>query len=205
MMNSHFGIDKCIQRAKGSVYWPNISEDIKFIVNKCEKCLANCRLNQKEPYIPIDIPIVAWKTIATDLFIFNEKTYILVVDLFSRFPVIRQLSGESTKLVLDALKGIFSDFGIPETIISGNGPCYKSQELNVFCGRFDVKHVTSSAYNHQANAIAERSVQTVKHLMTKNPNDTWLALLILKSTPMGFTGVPLSFCATEDSEPICLL
>ena len=106
-----------------------------------------------------------------------------MVDLFSRFPVIRQLSGESTKLVLNALKSIFSDFGIPETIISDNGPCYNSQEFNIFCGRFDIKHVTGSAYNHQANAIAKRSIQTVKHLMTKNPNDTWLAL-ILKSIPI---------------------
>ena len=44
--DSHLGIDKCIQQAKGSLYWPNISEDIKSIVNKCEKCLANCRHNQ---------------------------------------------------------------------------------------------------------------------------------------------------------------
>ena len=57
--DSHLGIDKCIQWAKGSIYWPNITEDIKSIVYKCEKCLADCRHNQKEPYIPIDIPIVA--------------------------------------------------------------------------------------------------------------------------------------------------
>ena len=87
--DSHLGIDKCIQRAEGSVYWPNILEDIKSVVNKCEKCLANCGHNQKEPYIPFDIPIVAWKTVATDLFVFQDKTYLVVVDLFSRFPVIR--------------------------------------------------------------------------------------------------------------------
>ena len=102
---------------------------------------------------------------------------------YAGLSVVRQLSGESTKLVLDALMGIFSDFRIPE-IISDNGLCYKSQEFDVFCSRFDIKHVTGSAYSHQANAIAERSIQTVKHLMTKNPNDTWLALLILKSTPI---------------------
>ena len=80
--DSHLGIDKCIQCAKGSIYWPSITEDIKSIVNKCEKCLANCRCNQKEPFIPIDIPIVAWKTVATDLFILNDKTYILVILIF---------------------------------------------------------------------------------------------------------------------------
>ena len=101
--DSHLGIVKCIQWAKGSIYWPNITEDIKSIVNKCEKCLVNSRCNQKEPYIPIDIPIIAWKTIATDLFMFQDKIYMVAVDLFSRFPVVRQLHGESTKLVLNAL------------------------------------------------------------------------------------------------------
>ena len=94
--DSHLSTDKCIQWAKGCVYWPNIVDDIKSVVQKCERCLMNCRRNQKESNIPIEIPIVAWKVLATDLFVFNDKTYILVVDLFSRFPVIRKLAGEST-------------------------------------------------------------------------------------------------------------
>ena len=97
-----------------------IFQKTKSIVHKCEKCLVNCRHNQKEPNLPIEIPVIAWKTMTTDLFVFNDKTYILVIDLFSHFPVIRKLAGESTHLVLDAIKNIFSDFGIPEAIISDN-------------------------------------------------------------------------------------
>ena len=184
------GIDKCIQCAKGSIYWPNITEDIKSIINKCEKCLAHCRCNQKESYIPIDIPIVAWKTIATDLFVFQDKTYILIIDLFSRFPVVRQLCGESMKLVLNALKDVFSNFGIPETIVSDNGPCYKSQEFNNFCAKFEINHITGALYNHQANSIAEHMIQTIKQLMVKNQNNTWLAMLILKTPINGIDKSP---------------
>ena len=135
-------------------------------------------------YIPIDIPIIAWKTIATDLFVFQDKTYMVAEDLFSRFPVVRQLCRESTKLVLDALKDVFSDFGIPETIISDNGLCYKSQEFNSFCAWFEINHITGASYNHQAHSIVEHMIQTIEHLMVKNQNDTWLAMLILKSMPM---------------------
>ena len=87
-------------------------------------------------------------------------------------------------MVLDALKDVFSDFGIPETIISDNGPCYKIQEFNNFCTRFEINHIIGASYNCQANSIAERMIQTIKQLMVKNQNDTWLAMLILKSTPM---------------------
>ena len=178
--DSHLEIDKCIQCAKGSIYWPSITEDITSIVNKCEKCLAHCRCNQKEPYIPIDIPKVARKTITTDLFVFQDKTYILIIDLFSHFPVVRQLHGESTKVVLNALKDVFSNFGIPESITSDNGPCYKSQEFNTFCAKFEINHITGASYNQQANSIAEHMIQTIKQLMVKNQGNSWLALLILK-------------------------
>ena len=87
-------------------------------------------------------------------------------------------------MILGALKDVFSDFGIPETIVSDNGPCYKSQEFNNFCARFEINHITGASYNHQANAIAECMIQTIKQLMVKNQNDTWLGMLILKSTPM---------------------
>ena len=128
--------------------------------------------------IPFDIPIVAWKTVATDLFLFQDKTYMVVVDLFSHFLVVRQLHGENMKLVLNALKGIFSDFGIPKVIISDNGPCYKSEELHNICAKFDIVNQTGASCNHQANSITEHAIQTIKHLMIKNQNDAWLALLI---------------------------
>ena len=102
-----------------------------------------------------------------------RQTYILIIDLFSRFPVVRQLHGESTKLVLNTLKDVFSDFGISESIISNNGLCYKSQEFNTFCAKFEINHITGASYNHQANSIAERMIQTIKQLMVKNQNDSW--------------------------------
>ena len=57
--------------------------------------------------MPIEIPIIAWKMVATDLFVFNDKTYNLVIDLFSHFLVIGKLAGESTRVVLDTIKEIF--------------------------------------------------------------------------------------------------
>ena len=92
--------------------------------------------------------------------------------------------------MINAMKGVFSDFGTPQTIISDNGPCYKSHEFNNFCVRFDINHITGLLFNHQADSIAERMIQTIKHLMVKNQNDTWLAMSILKSTPI--TGIDKS-------------
>ena len=56
--------------------------------------------------------------------------------------------------------------------------------------RFEINHITGASYNHQASTIAECMIQTIKHLIVKNQNDMWLALLILKATPM--TGIDRS-------------
>ena len=155
--------------------------------------------------MPIDIQIVAWKTVTTDLFVFQDETYILIIDLFSHFSIVRQLCGESTKLVLYALKDVFSDFGIPESITSDSGPCYKSQEFNTFCAKFEINHITGASYNHQANSIAECMIETIKQLMVKNQGNTWLALLILKSTPMnGIDRSPAELLCNKTLEPTCL-
>ena len=69
-----------------------------------------------------------------------------------------------------------------QVIISDNGPCYKSEEFHTFCAKFDIVHQTGASY--KANSIAKGAIQTIKHLMIKNQNDTWLALPILKSTPI---------------------
>ena len=86
----------------------------------------------------------------------------VVIDIFSHFPVVSQLHGESMKLVLNALKDVFSDLGIPEVIISDNGPCYKSKEFHTFCAKFDIVHQTRASYNHQANSVAQHAIQTIK-------------------------------------------
>ena len=40
----------------------------------------------------------------------------------------------------------------------------------------------SSAYNHQSVRSVERMVQTVKQIMTRKPDNMWLAMLIFKAT-----------------------
>ena len=61
-------------------------------------------------YVLFDIPIIAWKTVASDLFVFNDKSYLMIIDLFSWFPVVRSLYNVTTKAILNCLKLVFSDW-----------------------------------------------------------------------------------------------
>ena len=52
-----------------------------------------------------------------DLFEHNTRQYVLIVDYFSKFPFIHKLHNLSTCTVINELKGLFSENGIPEVII----------------------------------------------------------------------------------------
>ena len=105
-----------------------------------------------------------------------------MVDYFSRYPEIHKLSTTTSQCIIEALKSIFSRFGIPETVISDNGPHYSSHEFTEFAKAYDFDHVTSSPLFAQSNGQAERTVQTVKRLHNEY-KDPHMALLTYRSTP----------------------
>ena len=59
----------------------------------------------------------------------DDHSFLLVVDMTSQLPVVRILNNETCRSVLNALKGIYCDFGLPKRILSDNGPCFKAEEF----------------------------------------------------------------------------
>ena len=104
------------------------------------------------------------------------KHYLVVVDYYSRWTEIRNLTQTTSSHVIKELKDVFSAHGIPDTIQSDNGPQFASQEFSRFSIVYGFVHTTSSPYLSQANEDAERAVQTAKSLMITP--DLSLALLV---------------------------
>ena len=69
------------------------------------------------------------------------------------------------------LNNIFRRFGLPEKIISDNGPCFSSDSFQTFCEQLDIGHITSSPHYHQSNGRAERAAATVKKILKKSKSD----------------------------------
>ena len=114
----HFGIDRTKLHARDSVYWPNINKDTECLVKTCDLCQEHSHRNNRDVILPREIPIQAWTTIQMDLFTLEGHTFLLVVDMTSRFSVVRILNTETTKSVLNALKGVYCNFGLPKDSIN---------------------------------------------------------------------------------------
>ncbi|VDI07841.1 Hypothetical predicted protein [Mytilus galloprovincialis] len=195
----HMGVEKCIRRARDVLFWPKMSLDISDMVLKCSVCLERRNSNAKEPLEPHKIPQYPWQVVATDLFYWNNADYIIIVDYYSLYLEVHKLHGTTSTTVINKLKGTFSRLGIPETVVSDNGPQYSSQEFSEFANKWDFKHVTSSPHYPQSNGLAEKTVQTVKNMFNKckkDGKDPYVALLEYRTTPLdiGYTPSQLLMC-----------
>ena len=84
-------------------------------------------------------------------------TYLIVVDYFSLFPEVIRLTTTTSSQIITSLKSLFGRYGIPEEVISDNGPQYISQEMKTFTDTYGFKHTTSIPYYPQGNGLAERT------------------------------------------------
>ena len=178
----HFGIDRTKLRAKDTVYWPEINGDIEALIKSCEFCQEHGCRNSKDLVLARELPMVPWTLIEMDVFTHNDHSYLLIVDVTSRFPVVRNLTRETTKAIVTSLKHIYADFGLPKRVLSNNRPCFKAREYQEFHAKLGVMVEYSSAYNHQSVGSVERMAQTMKQILSKNGDDAWLAMLIYKTT-----------------------
>ena len=70
--------------------------------------------------------------VGTDLFEWNQATFLVIVDYYSLFIEIARLNRLTADEVITQTKSIFAWHGIPETVISDNGAQYASEAYRLF-------------------------------------------------------------------------
>ena len=183
---SHQGIQGCIRRAKDTVYWPLMNQEITDYVNQCRVCNTYRPEQCKEPLMPHAVPDRPWAKVGADLFELQGQHYLLLVDYYSNFFELARLGSNTRAMcVIDAMRSQFARHGSPEVLVSDNGPQFACREFRTFTQLWDIEHVTSSPRYPQSNGQAERAIGTVKNLMKKaleDGSDVQLALQSFRNT-----------------------
>ena len=169
-----------------SVFWPGMTADITALISNCPVCQ---KFQSKQPPETLrnDLPTTQpWTSLTTDIFELNGKLYLIVVDCYSKFIVVRKVTDHSAEQTVAKFLEIFSEFGVPDELCSDKGTNHTSSLFLAFCKGLDIKLSFSSAHHHSGNP-AECSVQIVKNIMKKckYTNTNWrLGLLEYLCTPL---------------------
>ena len=169
-----------------SVFWPGMTADITALISNCHACQ---KFQSKQPPETLrnDLPTTQpWTSLATDIFELNGKSYLIVVDRYSKFIVVHKVTDHSAEQTIAKFLEIFSEFGVPDELCSDRGTNYTSSLFLAFCKGLDIKLSFSSTHHHSGNP-AEHSIQIVKKIMKKckYTNTNWrLGLLEYLYTPL---------------------
>ena len=120
----------------------------------------------------------------------NHTTWHISYDsrlLQLRFPVIRKVHHTTVGTITKILKQVFSEYGVPQTVMTDNGPPFSSKKFAAFANQYHFDHIMSSPCYLQSTGFIERMVQTAKQSMRKCAaarHDPSLAMLIYRATPL---------------------
>ncbi|GFS26633.1 endogenous retrovirus group K member 6 Pol protein [Elysia marginata] len=70
------------------------------------------------------------------------------------------------------LRSVFTTHGLPDTIVSDNGPTFTSQEFQDFMKYNNIHHIRAAPYHPSSNGLAERAVETYKSSLRKMTRGT---------------------------------
>ncbi|CAI9734294.1 retrovirus-related Pol poly from transposon [Octopus vulgaris] len=126
---------------------PYSVDDVKRITNNCVICCevkprftktsvsSGIKSTQAFERLNLDfkgpLPSVSFKGPLPS--VSKNHYFLTVVDEYSRFSFIFPCTNTSGHSVISNLKVLFSLFGFPAVIHSGNAKCFASKELNNFC------------------------------------------------------------------------
>ena len=174
------------------VYWVDINADVQKHIKSCNSYLAFQQTQHMEKIICHDIPLRPWEVLGVNIFHFNNKNYVCIIDYHSKLPIIKRMDELSTESLISTTKVIFAEYGILHRLMSDTGPNFIFEKFTRFCSRLNIKQAVSSAYHHQNNGQVKAYIKFIKHTLEKcmdSGGDIYMALLQIHTTPLG-QGLP---------------
>uniref|UniRef100_A0A1X7V4Q1 Integrase catalytic domain-containing protein n=1 Tax=Amphimedon queenslandica TaxID=400682 RepID=A0A1X7V4Q1_AMPQE len=127
----HPGILPIKALAGSNIWWPGMDHQIERWARACSPCTqvkSDPALVALDPWV---WPTKPWRRIHIDFAgpLLN-KTYLVIVGAFSKWPQRYARWGvTSTTKIIDVLQHLFCKYGIPEQVVSDNGPQFRSEEF----------------------------------------------------------------------------
>lgn len=127
---------------------------------------------QKLPVAPMQTwewPTKVWQRLHIDFGdLDGQQLFVLVlVDSSSKWVEVIPMFKTTTSKTIEVLRNLFACYGLPEEIVSDNGPQFTSKEFEDFVLSNGIQHSKVPPYHPASNGAAERTVQTVKSALVK--------------------------------------
>lgn len=190
----HPGMSRMKALARSWVWWPGIDPDIEDLVRSCNACIKFQGSPKTVPLLLWPWATEPWKRIHVDFLEDKGQQFLLVVDSYSKWMEVFPMEPTTAAVTIVAIRNLFARYGLPEEVVSDNGPQFISHDFKNFLKENCVKHTLCPPYHPASNGLAEKHVQTFKRIWKKyegnKPVDHKVADILFhyRNTPHTTTG-----------------
>ncbi len=147
--SGHVGIVRMKEIARSYFWWPGIDAEIEKEARGCPDCKNVRNMPQIAPLHPWDFPEEPWQRIHIDFAgPMESHMFLVIVDAHSKWPEVAVMNSTSSEKTIEELRSVFSRFGIPQQLVSDNGPQLVSEEFQSFLRVNGIQHIRSAPYHH---------------------------------------------------------
>ena len=128
--SEHPGVTRMKSLARSHVWWPGLDKQIEETAKSCTSCQSVKHAPPVAPMHPWIWPTTPWQRIHVDYAgPFQGKMYFVVVDAHSKWPEVFEMNNTSATKTITILRHLFSCYGLPNQLVSDNGPQFVSEEF----------------------------------------------------------------------------
>ena len=167
LVRMHQGSTKLRQRARLSLYWPGMDNDIENAARSCRSCTELLPSHPPEPLRPHEAASRPFEQIHADLATIRNRDFLILADQFSGWPHVVPFPDKHTtaRRTIDATRGFFLQGGTPVKFWSDNGPQFAAAEFKTFLSDWGITAGTSAPTYAQSNGRAEAAIKSMKKLI----------------------------------------
>ncbi|UYV63245.1 hypothetical protein LAZ67_2003535 [Cordylochernes scorpioides] len=162
--------------ARSHFWWPNLDTQIEFLVNKCRSCQQSQDEPNKGKWQPWRWSTRPWQRIHIDFANKENINLLIVVDSHSKWIEAIPMRETTTRKTIEQLRRLFSSYGLPEELVSDNGPQFTGSQMKGFLEGNGIKQTLIPAY-HPQNTLSKvlLAYRSTPHVTTgKTPSELFI-------------------------------
>ena len=149
MEELHRGHPRVVRVNAPAIRWPGISKDLE---QSCPRCQQSRNV---PPPAPWEWPREPWARLHPFAGPFQGRMFLVLVDAYTKWLEVLPMSSTTTAATVEKVRHIFAVHGLPQRIVTNNGPQFTSREFAEFLEGNGVVHVRVAPYHTPSNRLVE--------------------------------------------------
>ena len=118
----HLGMSRMKASARSFMWWPRMDAEIEGLVKSCMECQLTRPLPPVAPLQLLTWPSRPWSHLHLDFAgPFQKYMFLVVIDACSKWIEVFPMNTSTLDATIQHLRTLFSQFRIPDTIVTDNG------------------------------------------------------------------------------------